>query len=604
MQGARRGARFCLGMLALAAIPALAQERDSLTRPANLPPGAVVQPLDDGAGEELRRHLGALNENPRSVSALIGAGRAALDMGDADAALTFFARADELAPRDARSKAGMAAAMARLEQAQAALSLFAEAVQLGAPEVEIAGDRGLAHDTVGDTAAAQRDYALVLRRRDDPEIRRRMALSLGISGQREAALRMIDGQLRANNRAAWRTQAFVLAMTGDTAGANRAAASVMPPGAAQAMAPFLARLAALSPAQKALAVHFGHFPSDGRVSTASTQATADPGALALAQSGVPAALPTRTAEPVSTAPRRRPGPPVVTEERVGIGLRPPIMTARQRQEMAARDAARERRASEVAQLDTRRTQPPQPSPSPPPAAAPPPATRFQPNAPGSAITATAIPASTFGASPGFSLTPGGDQPDPAPAEASPPVVSVAARPFADIAALVDTLQEERVTASPPAVSNPPASPALTDRQIRDALARERERAARAAAPPRPTPPAASTRTAARTTAPATNRPRAAQPAHPSRHWVQVAGGANRAGLPREFARLRGLAPALLNGRAAYTTPLNATNRLLVGPFASTREAQAFVNQLGERDISAFAWTSPAGQEVDRLQIGR
>ena len=72
-------------------------------------------------------------------------------------------------------------------------------------------------------------------------------------------------------------------------------------------------------------------------------------------------------------------------------------------------------------------------------------------------------------------------------------------------------------------------------------------------------------------------------------------------MPREFARLRDQAPAALRGRTAYTTPLNATNRLLVGPFASEREAQAFVNRLGESDVRAFAWTSAAGQEIDRLQ---
>ena len=102
------------------------------------------------------------------------------------------------------------------------------------------------------------------------------------------------------------------------------------------------------------------------------------------------------------------------------------------------------------------------------------------------------------------------------------------------------------------------------------------------------------------------RPREARlaPAHPSRHWVQIAGGANRATLPREFARLKTLAPAQLGQRTAYVTSLRATNRLLVGPFATTTAAQSFVNQLAGRDIQAFAWTSPAGQEIERLQTSR
>jgi hypothetical protein len=83
--------------------------------------------------------------------------------------------------------------------------------------------------------------------------------------------------------------------------------------------------------------------------------------------------------------------------------------------------------------------------------------------------------------------------------------------------------------------------------------------------------------------------------------VQIAGGANRAALPREFARLREQAPAQLGRRAAYTAALRATNRLLVGPFGSAREAQAFVNQLAQHNVAAFAWTSEAGEEIVRLQ---
>jgi hypothetical protein len=82
--------------------------------------------------------------------------------------------------------------------------------------------------------------------------------------------------------------------------------------------------------------------------------------------------------------------------------------------------------------------------------------------------------------------------------------------------------------------------------------------------------------------------------------VQVAGGAQKGALPREFARLKAKAPKLLGSRTAWTTPLNATNRLLVGPFAGSKEAQAFVNQLKAADLSGFAWTSAAGQKIEKL----
>jgi hypothetical protein len=71
-------------------------------------------------------------------------------------------------------------------------------------------------------------------------------------------------------------------------------------------------------------------------------------------------------------------------------------------------------------------------------------------------------------------------------------------------------------------------------------------------------------------------------------------------LPRAFARLKEKAPKLLDGRSAWTTPLNATNRLLVGPFDSDEEAQSFVNKLAKAELSAFAWTSDEGQRIERL----
>ena len=533
MREVRRG----LVLLAIGSVAAggAAQERDP-----RLPPGAVVQPLPESGGAELRRHLTALAENPRSLEALIGAGRAAMATGDAEAALAFFGRADETAPRDARVKAGMASAFVRLGQAQAALSLFAQAAALGAPEIEIAGDRGLAFDMAGDPRRAQQEYALVLRRRDDPEVRRRMALSLAISGEREAALRTIDAQLRANDRAAWRVQAFVLALTGDAAGAGRTAQRVMPGGGAQAMAPFFARLAALSPAQKAMAVHFGHFPAGGRVAAAPVEEpAADPGAVALAMGGAPPVARTdpRRREPART--RQRPGAALDSSDPYRLReprrvVRPP--PPRQRPEQRA----------DVAGIDTRWAPPPS---APAAAAEPEPEPLRSLELPPSGA-APAVAAA--GSSPGFSLVP-----------SLPPAAAGDAddEGLAEIAALVESLPPDPAPAAEP---TPRAEPRRTR----------------------------------------TERTRPAPPAHPARHWVQIAGGADRAALPREFARLRALAPDELGRRSAWTTPLRATNRLLVGPFASADAAQEFVNRLARRDVAAFAWTSEAGQEIERLQTGR
>ena len=52
-------------------------------------------PYDETAAAALARYVRALASDPKDFDALIGAGRAALELGDAQAAAGFFARADE-----------------------------------------------------------------------------------------------------------------------------------------------------------------------------------------------------------------------------------------------------------------------------------------------------------------------------------------------------------------------------------------------------------------------------------------------------------------------------------------------------------------------------
>ena len=83
----------------------------------------------------------------------------------------------------------------------------------------------------------------------------------------------------------------------------------MPYGGAQAMAPFFARLASLSPSQKAMAVHLGHFPNGGPARAAApVDVSPDPGAMAMAMAGAPSAPAARPATTRSqpAASRRRP----------------------------------------------------------------------------------------------------------------------------------------------------------------------------------------------------------------------------------------------------------------------------------------------------------
>jgi Flp pilus assembly protein TadD len=259
---------------------------------------SVVAPaqVPERPADRLSRYLHELAADPTSLSALIGAGQAALDVGDGNAALGFFARADERSPRNGQIKAGLARALLMVDNPREALKMFDAARSLGVPEIEIAGDRGLAYDLRGDTRRAQHDYALALTRGPNDEVAKRYALSLGISGEREQALKLIDPLLYKRDQGAWRARAFVLAMTGDLPGASRIVHKVMPERMAQTMDPFLARLASLNAAQKAAAVHLGEMPSNVRIAAAEPipQPTSAPKFYAPAPSPTPTpAAPTR-----------------------------------------------------------------------------------------------------------------------------------------------------------------------------------------------------------------------------------------------------------------------------------------------------------------------
>ena len=181
-------------------------------------------------------------------------------------------------------------------------------------------------------------------------------------------------------------------------------------------------------------------------------------------------------------------------------------------------------------------------------------------------------------------------PAPAPAAETSPSVSTAAEVktesggggLADIAALVNSLPATETEKKP---EPKPSLPKLAQVDSKAAPKPEVKKE-----------PAKKAETAKKETP----KKEPAKPAEPSRHWVQVAGGADRPGLVREFGKLKQKAPKLLGDRTPYTTPLRFTNRLLVGPFKSEDEAQAFVNELSKADLTAFSWTSPAGQEISKL----
>lgn len=245
--------------LMLAALPAHAAQLDDTSVPTTVS-RPVVQSAEVSGTRELDSALSRLARDPRNPSALIDAGNAALRIGDTEAALGFFSRADEVAPGNGRVKAQIASALLQGENPFDAIRYFDDAERAGADKTAMAGDRGLAYDLIGDNTTAQRWYQLALSRGVNDEVTRRYALSLAIAGDRRGAEALLSPQVQRQDRAAWRVRTFIMAITGNQDEAVSIAYASMPQDLAAGISPYLRYMPRLTLAQQAAAANFGHFP--------------------------------------------------------------------------------------------------------------------------------------------------------------------------------------------------------------------------------------------------------------------------------------------------------------------------------------------------------
>lgn len=224
-----------------------------------------AQKSSAGNSSDLQNALRRIARNSNDSSALADAGLAALKLGDTRAAIGFLAKADQIYPKSGRVKAGLARALLIEENPFGALRYFDQAIKNGVPLKSIAEDRGLAYDLIGRNADAQKDYELALRHGDSDQLRSRYAISLGISGNLAKADEILNPLLQKSDRDAWRNRAFLLAMNGRKKDANGIARQTMQRRMANAIKPFFDRMPKLTAAQKAAAVHFGHFPASENI---------------------------------------------------------------------------------------------------------------------------------------------------------------------------------------------------------------------------------------------------------------------------------------------------------------------------------------------------
>ena len=399
---------WILGSLLLATAAQAQTDQADLVRPS----GAA----------DLNNNLAKLATNPRDFNALVGAGEAALELDDARAAAGFFARADAIQPNNGRTKAGLGRVMLKMQNPAEALRLFDQATRAGYPEATIQGDRGLARDMTGDQAGAQRDYHAALQRTpDDAELVRRYAASLGISGQVDAADKVLQPLLYQSDRAAWRYNAFILAMNNRQAEAKKVVDQTMPAQLASAITPYMQKMPYLTAAQKAAAVHFGHFPQVVATSITPIVPTPPaPGVQLASRDAAPAAA-------ASTAPAqgdRRTTRNGSGRQRGTSLARAPLGTPAARQPAASQPTASQPAASQPAptqsgtQLAAQATQPAAPTPTPTPTPAP--------------ATVQPLPADTRGRQPIVQPTPSqsarSEMVQPVPGQATAPAPTPAPTP--------------------------------------------------------------------------------------------------------------------------------------------------------------------------------
>jgi tetratricopeptide (TPR) repeat protein len=535
-------------------------------------PAATVNPRLSGA-------LSRLARDPRDVSALLDAGQAALEMNDVDAAIGFYQRADAVIPGNAQVKAGLAGAYVRRIDPLTALPLFDEAARAGVLQPAHLADRGLAYDLVGDTVSAQRYYRQALAAAPSDDLARRLALSQAIDGDRTGMEATLSPLLQRQDRAAWRTRAFALAILGKAEEAESIARSTMSPDLALAMAAYLRYMPRLTRAQQAAAGNLGFFPRAadiGRDDPRIARYTRNTPELAAANTSL-----TPAGKPFGRKPKDdKKAQAARAAELPALAATPPPEVRPTRETVVPP-------ATTVALA---------PAPKP---AAPPPAPRV-------AVVTLPPPASQ----PTFSLPPAAQPPATLPSSAPPTAAQPPAKPITLADAFADLASPSVVAAPAPGAVDVtkvalapavPAKPKIDPAALKAKADADKKAKAEVAAKTK-----AEADKKAKLLADKKEQEAAARKLkdNPARTWVQVAAGRDRKALAFDWRRLAKADSAVFKGKSPYVMAWGQTNRLMTGPFASSKAASAFIAELKKAGVfGAFPVSTDAGEVVDTLPAG-
>lgn len=600
----------------------------------------TAQTIREPAGAaELRAAMRRISYNSSDADALADAGNASLALGDANAALNFFTRANAVRPNNGRIVSGLASATVRTENPFEALRLFDDAVRFGISERTIAADRALAFDLLGNFARAQQDYQLARSASTSDDLLIRQAVSLSLAGQKSDADALLVPLLQKNNAAAWRARAFMLAARGDFRESTKVTQGFMDAGSAQRMERYLRLMPDLTGAQQAAAIHLGHFPASQYVGRDSEQlrrvastippVAPSPGESRLIPSGVPLGQKTAKAEPAKTEKKRENKRERQAREKQELKIA--VAAIPESARLPKTDRSRlgtETARAKVEEAQTARISSVSISGLPPPETARPIVTMALPTQPETVtqpvLTAPRDQAAVLIPAPAAALP---EQPPVlSPQSVSVPTVTAAGSPI--IAASNNAAQGPTPSGSPIAASNPaivPAAvavapivvppvatasptPAFDLASIVSAIEIPESEQKPSAVPvdlKKIKPAAPKTAAVEPATKTAKLDPKAAvkakaEAANPARFWVQIATGeANALGF--DYRKWSKKSANLFKGQSGWTSAWGKTSRLLVGPFADQKTAKKWEADFKKAGGDGFMWKSENGVVVTALK---
>jgi Flp pilus assembly protein TadD len=601
-----RGAGIFCALALSSGVFAQAVDESALEALDQATPAAPIGSEPAGAAE-LRAAMRRISFNPSDADAMADAGNASLALGDANAALNFFTRANALRPGNSRIVSGLATATVRTENPFEALRLFDQAVRLGASERSIALDRALAFDLLGNFGRAQQDYKLARTASTSDDLIIRQSVSLSLAGQKEAADAMLVPLLQRNSASAWRARAFMLAARGELRESSRVAQGFMDASSALRMEGFFRLMPSLTPAQKAAAIHLGHFPTRQSVGRDSEQVRQIAAALPQTPvvSGDNRLIPSGAAlGPKSTLARdskNTPKPDVKRDQKAQDRTEIQVAVANipEAQKLAKTDTSRPSTATARAKIEEKQT-PRIASVSnnalPVPETARPLGRAALPR-PASTPTPTPLPAQAK------AIVAAEPQPNvPAitsAAKATADVSAVDAPPISQAAAIASQTPET-VPAAPVGSRSFDLSAIVKAIDIPESEQRPSQVAVdlKTLKPQAPKATAESVKVAK--VDPKIAAKAKAERDHPARYWVQIAtGNANALGF--DYRKLIKTYSALLKGRSPYTSEWGRTDRLLVGPFPDLKAAKKWEGDYKKAGGDAFMWKSQVGEVVNPLK---